>query len=174
MKKSIILFFYLLFSSQVFAQENNGLENKIVKQWMEYSKAFEYKDYERISNHFTYPAIFNNANPIVVKDKKTMVRNYKTVRENLQLGFNQYSDEDILEISKVAGLDDFISKVPNGYDLQLREKGAGLSGGQRQTIALARSLLHKPPVLVLDEPTSAMDTGTEKLVINRLSITIIL
>jgi ATP-binding cassette, subfamily C, bacterial LapB len=92
-----------------------------------------------------------------------------TVRENLQLGFNQYSDEDILKISKVAGLDDFISKVPNGYDLQLREKGEGLSGGQRQTIALARSLLHNPPVLVLDEPTSAMDTGTEKSVINRLS-----
>ena len=92
-----------------------------------------------------------------------------TVRENLQLGFNQYSDEDILNISQVAGLDDFISKVPNGYDLRLQEKGEGLSGGQRQTISLARALLHNPSVLVLDEPTSAMDTGTEKIVINRLS-----
>jgi ATP-binding cassette subfamily C protein LapB len=92
-----------------------------------------------------------------------------TVRENLQLGFNQYSDEHILNISKVAGLDDFISKTPNGYDLMLQEKGAGLSGGQRQTIALARALIHNPPILVLDEPTSAMDTGTEKLVIERLS-----
>ena len=92
-----------------------------------------------------------------------------TVRENLQLGFNQYSDEHILNISKVAGLDDFISKTPNGYDLMLQEKGAGLSGGQRQTIALARALIHNPPILVLDEPTSAMDTGTEKLVVERLS-----
>ena len=92
-----------------------------------------------------------------------------TVRENLQLGFNQYSDEHILNISKVAGLDDFISKTPNGYDFMLQEKGAGLSGGQRQTIALARALIHNPPILVLDEPTSAMDTGTEKLVVERLS-----
>ena len=92
-----------------------------------------------------------------------------TVRENLQLGFHQYSDEHILNVAKIAGLDDFISKMPNGYDMMLRERGQGLSGGQRQTITLARALIHNPSVLVLDEPTSAMDTGTEKAVVERLS-----
>ena len=91
-----------------------------------------------------------------------------TVRENLQLGFSEYSDEHIIAISKVSGLDDFISRVPNGYELVLKEKGAGLSGGQRQSINLARSLLHNPPILVLDEPTSSMDASAEKNVIKRL------
>ena len=126
MKKSIILFFYLLFSSQVFAQENNGLENKIVKQWMEYSKAFEYKDYERISNHFTYPAIFNNANPIVVKDKKTMVRNYKTVRENLQKGYKYSLLEDwkLLKISESHIIfDAYYSRFNSKYEPILSGRG---------------------------------------------------
>tara|TARA_B110000046_G_scaffold160658_1_gene173893 strand:- start:192 stop:992 length:801 start_codon:yes stop_codon:yes gene_type:complete len=92
-----------------------------------------------------------------------------TVRENLQLGFHQYSDDHILSVAKIAGLDDFISKMPNGYDMMLKERGEGLSGGQRQTITLARALIHNPSVLVLDEPTSAMDTGTEKAVVERLS-----
>ena len=92
-----------------------------------------------------------------------------TVRENLQLGFHHYSDEHILNVAKVAGLDDFISKMPNGYDMILKERGEGLSGGQRQTITLARALIHNPSVLVLDEPTSAMDTGTEKAVVDNLA-----
>ena len=91
-----------------------------------------------------------------------------TVRENLQMGFFEYSDEHILEISKICGVDAFISRHPQGYDLQLREKGEGLSGGQRQSINLARALLHQPNLLIFDEPTSSMDTGTEKMVIENL------
>lgn len=92
-----------------------------------------------------------------------------TIRENIQMGFNEYSDEHILEICKVAGVDDFVGSQPKGYDLEIRERGVGLSGGQRQTINLARSLLHNPQILLLDEPTSSMDQGTEKKIIASLT-----
>lgn len=91
-----------------------------------------------------------------------------TVRENIQMGFNEYDDDHILNICKVAGVDDFVGAHPKGYDLEVRERGIGLSGGQKQTINLARSLLHDPQILLLDEPTSSMDQGTEKQVITSL------
>lgn len=91
-----------------------------------------------------------------------------TVRENIQMGFNEYDDEHILKICKVAGVDDFVGSDPKGYDLEIKERGVGLSGGQRQTINLARSLLHEPQILLLDEPTSSMDQGTEKKVVESL------
>ena len=91
-----------------------------------------------------------------------------TIRENIQMGYNEYDDEHVLEICKVAGVDDFVGSHPKGYDLEIRERGIGLSGGQKQTINLARSLLHKPEILLLDEPTSSMDQGTEQKVIGSL------
>ena len=91
-----------------------------------------------------------------------------SVKENLQMGFYEYSDAHILNIAKVSGVDDFVASHPQGYDMELRERGEGLSGGQRQSINLARALLHNPNVLILDEPTSSMDTATEKTVIGRL------
>jgi len=92
-----------------------------------------------------------------------------TVRENIQMGHNEYDDDHILEISKVAGVDDFIGTNPKGYDLEIREKGAGLSGGQKQTINLARSLLHDPQILLLDEPTSSLDQTTEQRIVGSLA-----
>ncbi len=91
-----------------------------------------------------------------------------TIRENIQMGFNEYDDEHVLEVCKVAGVDEFVGSHPKGYDLEIRERGIGLSGGQKQTINLARSLLHNPGVLLLDEPTSSMDQGTEQKVIGSL------
>ena len=85
MKKLLLIAFFI--SAHINALENNLLETKIVKQWMDYSKAFEYKDYNRIANHFTYPAVFNLATPIVVNDKKMMVDRYKSARENIQKGY---------------------------------------------------------------------------------------
>lgn len=91
-----------------------------------------------------------------------------SVKENIQMGFVQYSDEHILNISKISGVDDFVSQNPAGYDFQLKERGEGLSGGQKQSINLARSILHDPSFLILDEPTSSMDSATEKTVLHNL------
>ena len=92
-----------------------------------------------------------------------------TVRENLQMGYFEYDDEHILKVAKISGVDDFIGSHPSGYDLMIREHGVGLSGGQKQTINLARAILHDPNILILDEPTSSMDTASEAATIERLS-----
>jgi ATP-binding cassette subfamily C protein LapB len=91
-----------------------------------------------------------------------------TLRENIQMGYYEYDDSHILNIAKISGVDDFVASHSSGYDLQLKEKGEGLSGGQRQSINLARAILHEPNVLILDEPTSSMDTMTENSVLERL------
>jgi ATP-binding cassette subfamily C protein LapB len=91
-----------------------------------------------------------------------------TVRENIQMGFFEQSDQHLLKACEIAGVDDFISKHPSGYDLELKERGEGLSGGQKQSINLARALLQNPNVIILDEPTSSMDQATEASVISGL------
>ena len=91
-----------------------------------------------------------------------------TIRENIQMGFHEYDDEHVLRVCKIAGVDDFIGTNPKGYDLEIRERGLGLSGGQKQTINLARSLLHDPKILLLDEPTSSMDQASEVNVVTAL------
>lgn len=92
-----------------------------------------------------------------------------TVRENIQLGYYEYDDAHLLKVCQLSGTDDFIKGTPAGYDLQIKERGVGLSGGQRQSINLSRALLHEPNILVLDEPTSSMDSSTEAAVLTRLS-----
>ena len=94
-----------------------------------------------------------------------------TVRENIQMGYNEYDDDHLLRVCKIAGVDDFVGSHPKGYDLEIKERGNGLSGGQRQTINLARSLLHNPNILLLDEPTSSMDQGSEKKIVAALQET---
>jgi ATP-binding cassette subfamily C protein LapB len=91
-----------------------------------------------------------------------------TVKENIQMGYYEYSDEHILKVCRTAGVDAFISHHPSGYDLELKERGEGLSGGQKQSINLARALLHDPTAVILDEPTSAMDQATEAFVTDAL------
>jgi ATP-binding cassette subfamily C protein LapB len=91
-----------------------------------------------------------------------------TIRENIRMGFYQHKDDRILEVSQISTADDFISRTSMGYDLKLTENGTGLSGGQRQTINLARALIHDPNVLILDEPTSSMDKTSEKKVVENL------
>jgi ATP-binding cassette, subfamily C, bacterial LapB len=91
-----------------------------------------------------------------------------TVRENIVLRDAKASDDEVLRVSKVAGVHEFIGTIPNGYDVRLADRGEGLSGGQKQSIAISRALLGSPPLMLLDEPTAAMDVNTENALIARL------
>lgn len=89
---------------------------------------------------------------------------YGTVRENILYANPDATDDDLLRAAKIAHADEFILKLPNGYDTHIGPRGVMLSGGQRQRIALARAVLKKPSILILDEATSALDTESEMYV----------
>ncbi len=87
-----------------------------------------------------------------------------TARENIRYGRPTATDEEIRAAAKAAQADEFISKLPQGYDTHLGERGITLSGGQRQRLAIARAILRDAPILLLDEATSALDAESERLV----------
>ena len=91
-----------------------------------------------------------------------------SVRENIQLGRPRVDDEELIRVSQISGTHQFMGQIANGYDLRLADRGEGLSGGQRQSIAIARALGGSPPIVLLDEPSSAMDAQTEGALIQRL------
>ena len=91
-----------------------------------------------------------------------------SVRENIGLGRAHVDDEELLRASQLSGTHGFIGQIANGYDLRLADRGEGLSGGQRQSIAIARALAGRPQIMVFDEPSSAMDSQTETTLIQRL------
>jgi ATP-binding cassette, subfamily C, bacterial LapB len=91
-----------------------------------------------------------------------------TIRENIAIGAMRPRDADILAAAQIAGVEDFVRRHPAGYDLMLAERGEGLSGGQKQAITLARALVGRPPIVLMDEPTSSMDVQNEAAVIARL------
>lgn len=87
-----------------------------------------------------------------------------TIRENLSLGNEYASLEEIIEACKLSKANEFIEKLPMRYDTLLEENGANLSGGQKQRLAIARALLKKPDILIMDEATSNLDSITEKAI----------
>jgi subfamily B ATP-binding cassette protein MsbA len=91
-----------------------------------------------------------------------------TVRDNIAYGRVGATDEEIVEAAKLANADEFISRMPAGYETFVGDRGDTLSGGQRQRIGIARAIIRNNPILILDEPTAALDTESERLVIEAL------
>jgi len=93
---------------------------------------------------------------------------YGSVRENIAYGRPDATEEEIIEAAKLANAYEFIAKMPHGYDTLVGERGVTLSGGQRQRIGIARAVVRNSPILILDEPTAALDTESEKIVMEAL------
>jgi ATP-binding cassette subfamily C protein LapB len=92
-----------------------------------------------------------------------------SLRENIAFGLPHADDAAIVAAADIAGLTEFVQRHPKGFDLPVGERGELLSGGQRQAVGIARAVLHNAPILLLDEPTSAMDFSTEAQITAKLS-----
>jgi len=92
-----------------------------------------------------------------------------TVFNNIAFGMENVSKEAVIEAAKVANAHEFVMQLENGYDTVIGDRGMNLSGGQRQRLSIARAVLKNPPILILDEATSSLDTESERLVQDALS-----
>ena len=95
----------------------------------------------------------------VVLQKNTLFSG--TIRDNIKWGNEHATDDEMIEAAKAAQAHDFIMRFPKGYDTWIEQGGVNVSGGQKQRLCIARAVLKKPPILILDDSTSAVDTATE-------------
>jgi subfamily B ATP-binding cassette protein MsbA len=93
---------------------------------------------------------------------------FGSIRENIAYGRPDATEEEIIDAAKLAHADEFINKMPHGYDTLVGERGVTLSGGQKQRIGIARAIVRNSPILILDEPTASLDTESEKVVMEAL------
>lgn len=93
---------------------------------------------------------------------------YGSIRENIAFHQTNLADEEIIRVANIAGVLDFVNQHPNGFERVVGERGEGLSGGQKQVINIARALVNKPPIALLDEPSMAMDNASELRLLNEL------
>ena len=91
-----------------------------------------------------------------------------TIRENIHYGRLEATEDEVIEAARAANVHDFVTALPKGYETELGERGATLSGGERQRISVARAFLKDAPVLILDEPTSSIDSKTEAVILEAL------
>ena len=101
-----------------------------------------------------------NQDPILFND---------TIFNNIAFGMKDVSKEQVIEAAKVGNAHEFIMELEHGYDTRIGDRGMNLSGGQRQRLSIARAVLKNPPILILDEATSSLDTESERLVQDALS-----
>ena len=94
---------------------------------------------------------------------------HRSIYDNIAYGNPKASKEEVIKAAELAHADEFIEKLPNGYETLVGERGVKLSGGQKQRVAIARAMLKKAPILVLDEATSALDSKSEKLITSALN-----
>ena len=106
----------------------------------------------------------NAYHPCWTYDRQDIFLFSGTIKSNISLGNEKISDDKIIESAKIVGAHDFITALPNGYDEIVKERGSTLSVGQKQLISFARALANNPQILILDEATSSVDTGTEILI----------
>ena len=104
-----------------------------------------------------------------LRGAKISAYHQELVMENIRLGRSGASDEDVRAAAKAAQCDEFIDRLPQGYDTNIGENGSKLSGGERQRISIARALLKNAPVILLDEATASMDAESETMVQTALS-----
>jgi ABC-type multidrug transport system fused ATPase/permease subunit len=95
---------------------------------------------------------------------------YGNIRDNIAYGRPGATEEEIRETARLAFADEFINKMPKGFDTMVGEKSLTLSGGQKQRIGIARALIRNSPILILDEPTAALDTESEEFVMKALEV----
>jgi ATP-binding cassette subfamily C protein LapB len=93
---------------------------------------------------------------------------YGSLRDNIVMGMPQADDDKVIRAARIAGIGEFVDSHPHGYGMLVGERGESLSGGQRQGVAIARAMIADPPILLLDEPTAAMDHASEEAVKQQL------